>query len=328
MKQKIKKIILGIIIFTGVLFLYTQLDKTPSRETVSKKLLGWKSNEEIFKYRNHKLSYHDSGDYSKEVIVLLHGYPTSSFDWSTLWSELSTDYRLIAMDMLGFGFSDKPDNIEYTISMQTDILEALLSELNIKKMNIVAHDYGDNVTQELLARNIEQRDKYPFKLKSVTLLNGGLFPETHHPTTIQKLLSSPIGKMVASLTNQTLFNKNFSKVFGQKTKPTKQELIDHWYLICHQKGYKIAHKLTHASKDREKNRERWVSSLLKTKVSLFYITGQVDPVTGMETTERYIELFSNKNIIVLDEIGHYPQLESPKKVLQAIKQHINQGLLN
>lgn len=187
-----KKTLLAILIIIVIAFIYTKLDKTPSIENVSQNLLNWKLEEKIFEYKSHKISYHDSGDTSKKVIILLHGYPTSSYDWHLIWSELSADYRLIAMDMLGFGFSDKPDSIDYTFSIQTDILEALLTNLNIEKVNLIAHDYGDNVAQELLARNIEQKEGYPLKIESLTLLNGALFPESHRPTTIQKLLSRPL----------------------------------------------------------------------------------------------------------------------------------------
>lgn len=317
-----KKTLIAILIIIVIAFLYTKLDKTPAIENVSQNLLDWKSEEQIFEYKGHKMSYHDSGDKSKKVIVLLHGYPTSSYDWHLIWSELKNDYRLIAMDMLGFGFSDKPDNIDYTISMQTDIQEALLKNLNIEKVNLIAHDYGDNVAQELLARTIEQKEEYPLKIESLTLLNGGLFPETHRPTTIQKLLSSTIGGIVASFTNQTLFSNSFIKVFGPNTQPNEQELTDQWYVICHQKGYKIADKLTHASNDRKENRERWVGALVSPNVPILYISGQLDPVTGSETVERYLELVPNPNVIKLDSVGHFPQLENPKEVLSKINAHI------
>ncbi len=321
-KVKSKKILILTFIVVAIAFAYTKSDKTPSIENVSQDLLEWKSEKLLFDYNGKKLSYHDSGGKFEKTLVLLHGYPTSSFDWHLIWPELKNDYRLIAMDMLGFGFSDKPDSIDYSITMQTDILEALLRKLNIESINLIAHDYGDNVAQELLARNIEKKEDYPFKIESVTLLNGGLFPETHNPTIIQSLFSSPIGGLVASFTNQTLFSKSFSKVFGPNSKPSEQDLINQWYIICHQKGYKIANKLTHASYDREKNRERWVGVLINPQLPVLYISGQLDPVTGKETVDRYLELIPNPNVIILDEIGHYPQLENPTEVLKQIKTHI------
>ena len=254
-------------------------------------------------------------------MFFLHGFPTSSYDWHLIWPELSSDYRLVAMDMLGFGFSDKPDDIQYSISLQTDIIEALLKELDIKNVHLLAHDYGDNVAQELMARDIE--NKNPLKISSILLLNGGLFPESHQATTIQTLLRSPIGGIVSSFTNKTLFDKNFSKVFGKNSQPDKQEIIDQWFLICQQNGHKIGHKLTHAQDDREMNRKRWVGALQTTSSPCLFINGLQDPVTGIETVKRYEELIPNPNSIKLDSVGHYPQLENPEVVIYHLKSHIN-----
>ena len=323
--KQMKKTFIIVLILIAILFMYTKLDKMPPKESISKDLTLWKLEEQIFEYKGYRLSYHDSRDKSKEVVVLLHGFPTSSYDWHLIWPELSSDYRLIAMDMLGFGFSDKPDNIQYSISLQTDILEALLKELDIKKVHLLAHDYGDNVAQEIIARDIENKIDYLPKVTSIMLLNGGLFPETHQATTIQNLLRSPMGGIISSFTNSTLFEKTFSKVFGKNTQPSKQELIDQWYLICQNNGHKIGHKLTHAQDDREMNRQRWVGALETSSLPIVFLNGLQDPVTGMETVERYEELIPNPKVIKLDSVGHYPQLENPTEVIYQFKTLVDEA---
>lgn len=310
-----KKTLIIILILTIVLFAYTKWSKTPAIQDISKDLISWKLKTEVFEYDGYKLSYHDTKNESKKVVVLLHGYPTSSYDWHSIWNDLSKEYRLIAMDMLGFGFSDKPDNITYSTFQQADIQIALLKKLGVKEAHILAHDYGDNIAQEFLSRTIEQKEYFPLKIKSVTLLNGGLFPETHHPTAIQTLLKSPIGGIVSSFTNLTLFEKNFTKVFGANTQPSKQDIIDQWYLICQQNGHQINHKLCYASNDCIANRTRWVNALAKTNIPVLFINGQFDPVSGKETTIKYIELVPNSKVVKLDSVGHYPQTESPKELV-------------
>ena len=70
--------------------MYTKLDKMPPKESISKDLTSWKLLEQIFEYKGYRLSYHDTRDKSKEVVVLLHGFPTSSYDWHLVWPELSS----------------------------------------------------------------------------------------------------------------------------------------------------------------------------------------------------------------------------------------------
>ena len=93
--------------------------------------------------------------------------------------------------MLGFGFSDKPNNRDYTIHQQADLFESLVTSLDLQKFHVVAHDYGVSVAQELLARQLEGEGAGLWQ--SCLLLNGGLFPETHHALFIQKLMLSPLG---------------------------------------------------------------------------------------------------------------------------------------
>jgi len=101
---------------------------------------------------NRRIFVMDNGRADVPVILLIHGYPTSSWDWEALWQDLDQDYRLVTLDMLGFGFSDKPYPHSYLITEQADIIEALVTELGLQQFHVLAHDYGDTVAQELLAR--------------------------------------------------------------------------------------------------------------------------------------------------------------------------------
>ncbi|MFC4635320.1 alpha/beta fold hydrolase [Dokdonia ponticola] len=322
--KKIGKTILVLVLFIIVLlFVYAKTDKSPDEDTISDQLKNWKSNSEVFQFQQFNISYFDTKDASKEVILLLHGYPTSSFDWSLLWDDLKKDYRLVAVDMLGFGLSDKPSNHNYSIALQADLQEAVLKNLHIKRFHILAHDYGDNVAQEMIARFMESGSKYPFEIRSATLLNGGLFPETHKPTKVQSLLASPVGGLISPLVNQSLFENSFKKVFAERSLPSKQDLIDQWYLICQNEGNRINHKLVHASRDRIINKDRWKNTLVQKRIPILFINGLQDPVTGKETVELYRKIVSNPKLVTLDSIGHFPQLEAPKVVQKYLVMFLN-----
>jgi len=323
-----KKILTIIFIsLLALLFLYAQSNKAPAKEDISASLHAWKLEQEIFEYGDFKLSYRDSKNDSEtdtlveqqEIIVLLHGYPTSSYDWHLVWENLSKDHRLIALDMLGYGFSDKPDDLEYSISLQTDIQQALLSKLGVNEVHLLTHDYGDNVAQELLART-NQPDA--LQIKSLVLLNGGLFPDVYEATTIQSLLRSPIGPLVSKLANGAIFHKNFNKVFGSANKLTNGESNDHWYLVCYNNGNNINHLLTHAADDRERNRDRWLNSLMNKDVPILFINGLDDPVSGKATVERYEVLVPNPNVVKLAGVGHYPHLEVPDIVIEEFRKFV------
>ena len=119
------------------------------------------------------------------MLVLVHGFPTSSWDWHAVWPALEARFRVVALDMLGYGLSDKPAGHDYSIFEQADLQEALLGRLGIGACHVLAHDYGDTVVQELLARRVEKKPGVG-TFHSVCFLNGGLIPGFHRPRPIQR----------------------------------------------------------------------------------------------------------------------------------------------
>ena len=258
----------------------------------------------------------DEGDASLPVIILIHGFPTSSFDWRPIWQTVSSQYRLISLDMHGFGFSDKPDSRCYSIHQQADLFEALIGQLKIDSYHVLAHDYGVSVAQELLARQLDGQGVGAFR--SVCLLNGGLFPETHRALLIQKLMLSPLGKYINKFTGFEQFKASFSSVFGPNTQPSDRELHEFWEIINFRGGRHVFHNLITYILDRRTHRERWVAALQNAHVPMSLINGSVDPVSGSHLVERYQELGCRlDHLAALDNIGHYPHVEAPDLVASA-----------
>lgn len=287
---------------------------------ISEAFNHWYENGATFRFNEHDIFYKDEG--AGDVLLCLHGFPTASWDWYRIWSDLTAHFRVIAPDMLGYGYSDKPRQ-NYSILEQADLHEALLAELGIERVHILAHDYGDTVTQELLARHLE---KPKFEIASVCLLNGGLFPETHRPRTIQKLLLNPIlGSIITRFYKRSSFQKTFNDIFGANTQPTEDEIDEFWALMTKNKGTGIIHKLIHYIPERVKYRERWVNALQKASMPIKLINGLDDPISGAHMVARYQELIPNSNVTKLSGIGHYPQVEAPEAVLKAYFEFLDIG---
>lgn len=281
----------------------------------------WRTRGKFKTVLGHSIFVVDEGASDLPTILLLHGFPTSSWDWQPIWGELAKQYRLVALDMLGFGFSDKPNNRGYTIHGQADIVDALVEIMQLEHFHVLAHDYGDTVAQELLARQLEGSGNGIWL--SCCFLNGGLFPETHRALLTQRLLLSPIGEFVNRLAGYKRFCRNFSSVFGDNTKPTEQELQTFWQLININEGKHIFHNLITYMRDRIQHRERWVSALQQSTIALGVINGSVDPVSGEHMVKRYQQLNCRLDYLAqLPRIGHYPQLEAPAQVLSHYQEYL------
>lgn len=273
----------------------------------------WKARGVYRKINDRDLFLVDEGDPGQETILLIHGFPTSSWDWHPVWSSLRERYRLVAMDMLGFGFSDKPSAHRYSIHEQADLVEGLVRALGLERFHVLAHDYGDTVAQELLAR--QNAGQGVGQWLSVCFLNGGLFPETHRALLTQKLLLSPLGWLFNKLSGKRSFDRAFSRVFGPDTKPSAQELDDFWSLVTYNNGRHIFHNLITYMNDRKRHRERWVDAIRRSRVPVAMINGSVDPVSGAHMVARFEELdLPLAWLEQLESIGHYPQVEAPGAV--------------
>jgi len=273
-------------------------------------LADWRSAGQTFSFNGHGIRYWTAGQ--GKPLLLIHGFPTASWDWHYLWAALAERYQVIACDMLGFGDSAKPRGHAYSLLEQADLQQALLAHLGIgQSVHVLAHDYGDSVAQELLARHQNGR----LELASCVFLNGGLFPETHHPVLVQKLLLSPIGPLIGRLFSRQKLAQSFAKVFGPQTQPSERELDDFWSLIAAHNGPAVMHRLIRYMPERRVNRDRWVAAMQATAVPMRVIDGAVDPISGAHMVARYRELIPQPDTVLLEGIGHYPQTEASDQVL-------------
>lgn len=273
----------------------------------------WRQLGRTFDYKNNSIFYVEAGE--GVPLVVLHGFPTASWDWHHIWDDLAAQYHVIAPDFLGFGFSDKPRNYPYSMFDQADMLEELLRAKGIDSWFLLAHDIGDTVAQELLARQLERGTN---QIRAVCLLNGGLFPETHHALPIQKKLLGPWGWVISRLVNEKRFKQSLSHVFGKNTQPSPADFDAYWQLMNRQQGQRNLHLLIRYIAERRQHRERWVGALQNTPAPIRLINGLDDSISGAHMVRRYRELIPNSNVVELPGIGHYPQTETPNEVLRAV----------
>lgn len=282
-----------------------------------KPLEQWRRNAQYFEAHGYRLAYWMSANpnETKPWLLLIHGFPTSSWDWSGVWPALENSFNIAAMDMLGFGLSDKPSNIRYSIMHQADLYEAFLERIGVAETHVFAHDYGDTVAQELLARHNEC--SLSFSVKSICFLNGGFFPEQHRARLIQKLGLSPLGPIIGMMLSRDKLRTSFDELFGANTKAGDEEIDGHWAMMTENKGRKVFHKLLQYIPERRANRSRWVGALEQAHIPLRLIDGGADPVSGAHLYEYYKERIPNADAVLLEDIGHYPHTEAPEPVLKA-----------
>lgn len=256
-------------------------------------------------------------DAAKPVLLLVHGFPSASWDFAPLWEPLSRHFSLVTLDLLGFGDSAKPRGHRYTIAEQAELCEWLLRREGAWDYHVLAHDYGVTVAQELLARQLDKRKPRP-SMRSVVFLNGGLFPEMHRPRAMQRLLALPgLGPLIARASSKARFADNMKAIFGKQTPPDPRVVDGLWTLLRHDDGHLALPRLLRYMSERKKQRARWVGAMERVAMPMALINGSADPVSGAHAAARWRELLGGDDLHELPGIGHYPQLEAPEAMLEA-----------
>lgn len=264
-------------------------------------------------YGPHALSYRVGG--AGPALWLVHGFPTSGRDWGALWDDLARDHSLAALDMLGFGASDKPHDFDYSIAASADQWQALALATGVHEVALLAHDYGNTVAQELLARQREGR--LPFRIRSAVFLNGGLFPEATRPLPIQRLLAGPMGPLLARLTGRRRFAASLRRICAKPWPPG--EIDAAWDLLCRAGGRAVMPRLLGYIAERRAHRARWVGALEHAGIPIALVNGLEDPISGRGIVARWRELLPGAPVFELPGVGHYPQVEAPAQVLAAYR---------
>ncbi len=251
------------------------------------------------------------------LIVLLHGYPSSSYDWRGMWPALA-GRNVLAFDFLGFGLSAKPKLPRYSLLAQADLVERLIGSTDAL---VVAHDMGTSVATELMARDLDGR--LGFSLGGVLLFNGSMVVEKAHLTPAQKVLRSRFGPVLAKLSNPLLFGLEFRRIFSPTHPLTRDERLDQWSLLAHDGGNRILDRLTHYLHERVEYAPRWHGAIRDWQGHLELCWAGRDPVCVEDVLQALLALRPGVPLTRWPELGHYPQIEEPATVAAAINTFVD-----
>lgn len=277
----------------------------------------WQEDGKYIAFKEHKIFYKFSAKLNAPTIFLIHGYPTSSWDWMKIWDQLSAQYQVLAIDLLGLGFSDKPPQYPYSVQDHADQCIALLTELNIQAVHVIGHDLGVGIIQELLDR--QQQKSLPFFIQSSVFMNGSLFPEVYQPRLIQKLMASSLGYVIGYFLSFKMFSKNMQNMFDQNHQPSQSDLEQWYQQLMMNQGKKSLVQLNKSIFDRFKHRDRLVNALIHSQIPMLLINGENDPNSGKHMAQRYRELIPNPQIVEIKDCGHWTPWEQPLIVVTAIQ---------
>lgn len=249
-----------------------------------------------------------SADGDGPTVLLLHGFPSSSFDYREVVPALA-GRAWVTLDFLGFGLSDKPRR-RNSLLEQADLVAEVLARTVQGPVTMIAHDMGTSVATELLARDVEGR--LPFDLRSAVLTNGSVILERASLRPSQKVLRGPLGPVLSRLTGRAGFVRGFARLFSAGHPLSPDEAEAQWALLAHNDGHRIMHLLCAYLDERVRYAQRWHGAITAWDKPVNFLWGLDDPVATVNVLAGLRELRPDATVIELPGVGHYPQVEVPE----------------
>jgi pimeloyl-ACP methyl ester carboxylesterase len=256
-------------------------------------------------------------DEQRVPLLILHGFPTSSFDFHAVVDRLSVDRRVVLFDLLGYGLSEKPD-LSYSLAQQADIAMALVGQLGLDHLALLTHDVGDTVGGELLARQLE--GSWDVTIIERMLTNGSIYLDLAHLSEGQLfLLGLPDEKLPqdAPIDASTVM-AGVDATFSPATPIDFDERQAQWEMISHLDGQLLLPRVIRYIEERRRSESRYTGAIERHPSPLVVVWGQDDPIAVPAIAEQLCARRPDATLHRLDAVGHYPMVEAPDRLVDAL----------
>ena len=246
------------------------------------------------------------------TLLLVHGYPESSFSFARNVDALARRFeRVVLVDLLGYGLSDKPPGASYSLFEQADLLLVAWKELGVTGGHLLGHDMGDSVMTELVARDV--RGLLPAwmseGLRSLTFTDGSMVMSRARLRLGQRLLRTRLGPMMTHLSRYAVFAQQVKSASGGPIDDRDIALM--WAAIGHGGGRAIQHRLIGYIDERLRfEQTRWLPALAATRLPIHLCWGELDRVAP-PAIARHLKahVCPGATLTLLPKAGHFCQQE-------------------
>lgn len=295
---------------------------------VTENLTNWKTNVKYiefgsFKHKVFVKSIGDANAKASNTLLLMHGFPESSYSYHKVIKGLSKIFdRIVLFDFIGFGLSDKPvNNFSYSILEHADTALKVWKQLNVKGGHLLAHDMGDSVATEIVTRNNQQllNDGLPEGLQSVTFTNGSMVIKFADLRIVQKLLLYRFGYWLNKGLVKPIFQHQIKSAHGNDSL-SKQDIDTLWAANILNNGHQKSYLTIRYYVDRQKYEQpKWLPALSKTTLPIHLCWGDADAVARVEIAYHLKEkICPNAELTIMKNVGHFCQLSDPEVWLESV----------
>lgn len=252
-----------------------------------------------------RLHYQEFGDEAAPAIILLHGYTASVYVWKTVAPMLAdAGLRVVALDLVGFGYSEKPRWFEYSIEAQARIVSRFMNRLGIGRAAILGSSYGGAVAATLAL-------DYPERVEKLILVDAVINDELKSHPILRLASFRGIGELI------TPFLFDSTRLMRNRMRDTIAKPNHH--LITADRIESIRRPLSAADGHYSllATSRAWHADRIGKDASLILqptliLWGEDDSVTPIKDAHKLQSDIPHSRLVVLKDCGHVPQEEKPE----------------
>jgi pimeloyl-ACP methyl ester carboxylesterase len=274
--------------------------------------------------------YRSFGTRQNPAIVMVHGFPTSSYDFAELINELKHDYYIVVVDTPGYGFSDKPAaGYKYSLFEDARLLDTLIQKVvKLDRFTLLTHDKGDSVGFALLQLH-QSGSANAYRIDHHVILNGGIYLPLAELSYGQHLISVPvIGPVVTRLMSPARFTDRFSGMYvPELTSEQKKNLAS---VFAYQGGISVLPATIKYLDERRQHEVTWLQTLNESTIPATVIWGDKDPVAVPAIADYVWKNYLRDRPAAaaywrIPCAGHYPQNDQPVLVAQLTRRAMGEA---
>ncbi len=272
----------------------------------------------------------EQGDQAAPVLLLVHGWPTSSIDWFPVAGRLTAKFRVCALDFPGYGFSDKPQGWGYSLARDAELLDYYLAEvLGADAAVLVAHDRGDSVALLHAARAAQ--GSAATRVEHLVLSNGNIFLPLSNLTMAQRLMLDPATwpRVAAAITAPALAAGVGASTFTPPRTAGDPEVDALTATFSHADGVRVLHETIQYLTERARDEQRWLAGLADAQFPVTLIWGLCDTVSPPRVAsyvwQEYLMLRPGNRWYFIPEANHYLQADRPQAFVDALLHALESG---
>jgi len=260
--------------------------------------------------RSHELRLASSSTGTGEPVLLIHGFGASSYSWRHIVAPLAQKFRVITIDLKGFGDSPKPRDDAYSVYEQARLVRNFILDNDLKNLHIVGHSYGGGVA---LAVSIYLAASNPELQKSLVLMDNIAYPQ-ELPEFVKVLATPILGPLLIHALPDTLQVKALLKKVYFDDKLIPQSAIDHYAANLAKPNAKYA-TLTTARQIMPSDLQEFSNNYASLRIPTLIIWSREDEIVPLSIGQRLHENLPNSRLVVLNNVGHAAQEEKPALLL-------------